>query len=163
MSESLKFTHSLAKPVLALLFPIHPLAMPVCRVSWVRHKARSSLKPAGRYDWAVWEVLDIAGYDVRQVSAAHVRAFARATGALAKTDPIDARLIAEFMAFRPHCGRKLPAEKLRHLNALSTKRRQLVELRKRLKCQIQQHHDTELVDLDTELLDLLSHQIKMLE
>ncbi len=122
-----------------------------------------ALEPTGGYEWAVWEVLDTAGYDVRQVSAAHVRAFARATGALAKTDPIDARLIAEFMAFRPHCGRRLPAEKLRHLNALSTKRRQLVELRKRLKCQIQQHHDAELVGLDIELLDLLSHQIKVLD
>ena len=122
-----------------------------------------ALEPTGGYEWAVWEVLDAAGYDVRQVSAAHVRAFARATGALAKTDPIDARLIAEFMAFRPDCGRKLPENKLRHLNALSAKRRQLVELRKRLKCQIQQHQDARLMDLDTELLELLSRQIKVLD
>jgi len=122
-----------------------------------------ALEPTGGYEWAVWEVLDTAGFDVRQVSAAHVRAFARATGALAKTDPIDARLIAEFMAFRPQAGRRLPDNKLRHLNALSAKRRQLVELRKRLKCQIQQHHDAELVGLDTELLELLSHQIKVLD
>lgn len=122
-----------------------------------------ALEPTGGYEWAVWEVLDTAGFDVRQVSAAHVRSFARATGALAKTDPIDARLIADFMAFRPQCGRKLPAEKLRHINALSTKRRQLVELRKRLKCQILQHYDAELIDLDTELLKLLSQQIKTLD
>lgn len=122
-----------------------------------------ALEPTGGYEWTVWEVLDGAGFDVRQVSAAHVRSFARATGALAKTDPIDARLIADFMAFRPQCGRKLPAENLRHINALSTKRRQLVELRKRLKCQILQHHDSELVDLDTELLNLLSLQIKALD
>jgi transposase len=111
----------------------------------------------------VWEILDTAGFDVRQVSAAHLRAFARATGSLAKTDPIDARLIAQYMAFRPQSGRRLPAENLRHLNALSTKRRQLVELRKRFKCQIQQHHDPELIVLDTELLELLSRQIKVLE
>jgi transposase len=122
-----------------------------------------ALEPTGGYEWAVWQVLDAAGFDVRQVSAAHVRAFARASGALAKTDPIDARLIAQYMAFRPHSGRRLPAENLRHLNALSTKRRQLVELRKRLKCQIQQHHDPELVELDTELLGLLSRQVKVLE
>jgi len=122
-----------------------------------------ALEPTGGYEWAVWQVLDRAGFDVRQVSAAHVRAFARATGSLAKTDPIDARLISQYMAFRPHSGRRLPAENLRHLNALSTKRRQLVELRKRLKCQIQQHHDPELVVLDNELLALLSCQIKVLE
>jgi len=122
-----------------------------------------ALEPTGGYEWAVWQVLDTAGFDVRQVSAAHVRAFARATGALAKTDPIDARLIAQYIAFRPNSGRRLPAENIRTLNALSAKRRQLVELRKRLKCQIQQHHDPELVALDNELLDVLSRQIKVLE
>lgn len=122
-----------------------------------------ALEPTGGYEWVVWQVLDTAGFDVRQVSAAHVRAFARATGALAKTDPIDARLIAQYIAFRLDSGRRLPAENVRHLNALSAKRRQLVELRKRLKCQIQQHHDPELVSLDNELLDVLSRQIKKLE
>ena len=78
-------------------------------------------EPTGGYEWAVWQVLDEAGFDVRQVSAAHVRAFARASGALAKTDPIDARLIAQYMAFRSHSGRRLPAENCRHLNAFRHK------------------------------------------
>jgi len=82
---------------------------------------------------------------------------------LTKTDPIDARLIADFIAFRPNAGRKLPAKKLRHLNVLSTKRRQLVELRKRLKCQIKQHDNDLMVAMDAELLELLSRQIKGLE
>jgi len=122
-----------------------------------------ALEPTGGYEWAIWEALDAAGHDVRQVCAAHVRAFSRATGALAKTDPIDARLIASFIAFRPNAGRKLPAQKLRYLNALSTKRRQLVELRKRLKCQIKQHDNDLMVALDAELLELLSQQIEGLE
>lgn len=122
-----------------------------------------ALEPTGGYEWAVWEMLDTAGYDVRQVSSAHVRAFSRATGALAKTDPIDARLIAEFIAFRPRSGRRLPAGNLRLLNALSVKRRQLVELRKRLKCQIKQHQSTKLMDMDDELLRLLSRQISILD
>jgi transposase len=122
-----------------------------------------ALEPTGGYEWAAWETLDSAGYDVRQISAAHVRAFARATGALAKTDPIDARMIAKFMAFRPDCGKKLPAEKLRLLNALSSKRRQLVELRKRVKCQSKQQHNLSLMELDEELLCVLSSQIKALD
>lgn len=36
-----------------------------------------ALEPTGGYEWVVWEVLDAAGYDVRQVSAAHVCAFVR--------------------------------------------------------------------------------------
>ena len=122
-----------------------------------------ALEPTGGYEWAIWESLDAAGYDVRQVSAAHVRAFSRATGALAKTDPIDARLITDFIASRSNAGRKLPAKKLRHLNVLSTKRRQLVELRKRVKCQIKQHDNDLMVALDAEILELLSRQIKGLE
>ena len=122
-----------------------------------------ALEPTGGYEWAVWETLDTAGYDVRQISAAHVRAFARATGALAKTDRIDAHMIAKFMAFRPEYGRKLPAEKLRLLNALSSKRRQLVELRKRVKCQSKQQHNLSLMELDEELLCVLSNQVKALD
>ena len=122
-----------------------------------------ALEPTGGYEWAVWEVLDTAGYEVRQVSAAHVRAFARATGALAKTDPLDARLIAEFIAFRPTSGRKLPAEKLRHINAISAKRRQLVDMRKRLKCQEKQRHGNLLNSMDVELHTLLTQQITRLE
>jgi len=122
-----------------------------------------ALEPTGGYEWTIWEALDAAGYDVRQVCAAHVRAFSRATGALAKTDPIDARLIADFIAFRPTSGRKLPAKKLRYLSVLSTKRRQLVELRKRLKCQVKQHDKDLMVALDVELLELLSRQIRGLE
>jgi hypothetical protein len=72
-----------------------------------------------------------AGYDVRNVCTAHVRALSLATDALAKPDPIDARLITDFIEFPPKVGRKLLAEKRGHLHVLSTKPRQLVELRKR--------------------------------
>ncbi|MDO6616885.1 hypothetical protein Q4505_14955, partial [Pacificibacter sp. 1_MG-2023] len=34
-----------------------------------------ALEPTGGYEWTVWKALDAAGYDVRQVCAAHVRAF----------------------------------------------------------------------------------------
>lgn len=122
-----------------------------------------ALEPTGGYEWPVWEALDTAGYDVRQVSAAHVRAFARATGALAKTDPIDARLIAEFIAFRPESGRRLPAEKLRQINAISSKRRQLVNMRKRLMCQEKQRNGNLLREMDIELHTLLTRQISRLE
>ena len=56
-----------------------------------------ALEPTGGCEWALWEALEVAGYEVRQVSAAHVRSFARSLGNLAKTDPLDARLIARFI------------------------------------------------------------------
>ena len=63
-------------------------------------------------------------------------AFALSQGRRAKTDRIDAGLIARFMNFRPEAGRRLPSEKLRVPRALTTRRGQIVEMRKRLVAQI---------------------------
>ena len=122
-----------------------------------------ALEPTGGYEWSVWEALCSVGFDVRQVCASHVRAFARATGTLAKTDPIDARLIARFIAFRPDAGRSLPPKDLRDLRALNTKRRQLVEMRKRVSCQMQQHRSAQVIEMDQDLIGLLAEQITALE
>uniref|UniRef100_UPI0035711EAF IS110 family transposase n=1 Tax=Marivita lacus TaxID=1323742 RepID=UPI0035711EAF len=70
---------------------------------------------------------------------AQVKAFAQSRCTTAKTDRIDAELIARFFAFRPEAGRNLPVEKLRLLRALTSKRSQLVEIRKRLLAQIRAH------------------------
>jgi transposase len=121
-----------------------------------------ALEPTGGCEWALWETLEREGFDVRQVCAVHVRNFARSLGNLAKTDPIDARMIACFIAFRPEVGRRLPAEILRKLNVLTTKRRQLVEMKKRLSCQIKQHRSNELDNLNTAHMALLVDQIAKL-
>jgi len=88
-------------------------------------------------------------------------------GTRAKTDRIDAELIARFFAFRPDAGRSLPAEKLRFLRALTSKRAQMVEMRKRLLAQIRAHHKlgtAEMFDgIDTELKVWLDSLIKELE
>jgi transposase len=57
-----------------------------------------------------------------------VRDFAKATGQLAKTDVIDARILARFgQAIRPEV-RPLKTIELRKLEALNTRRRQIVEM-----------------------------------
>jgi len=122
-----------------------------------------ALEPTGGCEWGLWEALESAGFAVRQVSAAHVRAFARSLGNLAKTDPIDARMIAGFIAFRPKAGRRLPGKILRNLNVLTSKRRQLVAMRKRLSCQIKQRHSQLTGGMDNDLMALLEAQIRQLE
>jgi len=134
----------------------------------IKHLGRSdgkiiALEPTGGCEWALWETLEKNGFDVRQVSAAHVRNFAKSLGNLAKTDPLDARMITRFIAFRPEAGRRLPAEILRKLNALVTKRRQLVEMKKRLSCQIKQRGSSELDSLDKAHMALLTGQLATLE
>lgn len=98
---------------------------------------------------------------------AQVKAFTQSRGTRAKTDRIDAELIARFFAFRPEAGRSLPTEKLRLLRALTTKRAQLVEMRKRLLAQIRAHQKlgtaVMFADVDTELKQRLDSLIKELE
>src|SRR5690606_21017119 len=107
------------------------------------------------------------GLTARQVPHAQVKAFAQSRGARAKTDRIDAELIARFFAFRPEAGRTLPAEKLRLLRALTSKRAQLVEMRKRLLAQIRAHQKLGTAgmfeDVDSELKQRIDGLIKELE
>ena len=86
----------------------------------------------GGQEWQLWTALDAAGIPTRQLPPAQIKAFAASRGTRAKTDQIDAELIAHFMVFRPDAGRTLPHKKIRFLGALVSKRGQLVETRKRL-------------------------------
>lgn len=121
----------------------------------------------GGQEWQLWAVLETEGVAARQVPPAQVKAFAQSRGTRAKTDRIDAELIARFFAFRPEAGRSLPAEKLRLLRALTTKRAQLVEMRKRLLAQIRAHQKLGTAvmfeDVDTELKQRIDSLIKELE
>jgi transposase len=121
----------------------------------------------GGQEWRLWVALDANGVATRQLPPAQIKAFAASRGTRAKTDRIDAELIAEFMAFRPDAGRDLPHEKIRLLRSLVSKRGQLVETRKRLLAQIKAHEKLGSADtfeaLDAELKDLLNQQIAKLE
>ena len=73
--------------------------------------------------------LAAAGLPVAVINPRQARDFAKATGALAKTDAIDAALLARFgRAIGPEV-RPLPDEAARELDALLDRRRQLVGMR----------------------------------
>jgi transposase len=124
---------------------------------------RVGLEATGGYEAPLWHVLHEAGFHVRQLSSAQVHAFARVCGTLAKTDRLDAATIAAFLAHRPDAGRVLPDENIRKLSRLSAKRRQLIDVRKALLCQVQQTCDEEVVALDKAHLTFVNDQIKALE
>lgn len=121
----------------------------------------------GGQEWRLWAVLDAAGIEARQLPPAQIKAFAASRGTRAKTDRIDAELIARFMAFRPDAGRTLPAKNLRLLRALTSKRGQIVETRKRLLAQIKARQKQGLnepfEEMDTTLRLLLDAQVTDLE
>ena len=121
----------------------------------------------GGQEWQLLAVLEAEGIAARQVPPAQVKAFAQSRGTRAKTDRIDAERSARFFAFRPEAGRSLSAEKLRLLRALTSKRAQLVEMRKRLLAQIRAHQKLGTAvmfeDVDTELKQRIDSLIKELE
>jgi transposase len=82
----------------------------------------------GGYEVALVAALATAGLPVVVANPRQVRDFAKATGQLAKTDAIDAQILALFAErVRPEL-RTLPDEALEALEALLTRRRQLVEM-----------------------------------
>jgi transposase len=84
------------------------------------------LEATGGLERAVVAALAAAGLPVAVVNPRQVRDFARATGRLAKTDRIDAEILARFAeAVRP-APKPLPDEEIRTLQGILTRRRQLV-------------------------------------
>jgi transposase len=87
------------------------------------------LEASGGLEAHVLAALAAAGVPIVRINPRQARDFARATGELAKTDEIDARILALFAErIRPEI-RTLPSEELRDLDALMTRRRQLVDIR----------------------------------
>ena len=86
------------------------------------------LEASGGYEVAAATSLGLAELPVAVVNARQVRAFARASGRLAKTDAIDAAVLAHFgEAVRPEV-RPLADAESRGLEALVSRRRQLLEM-----------------------------------
>ena len=86
------------------------------------------LEATGGLETPVASALAAAGIAVAIVNPRQVRDFARATGRLAKTDRLDAEVLARFgEAVRPE-ARRLADEQGQALEALVNRRRQLVEM-----------------------------------
>jgi transposase len=89
---------------------------------------RVVLEPSGGYERELLERLDEKRLPVALVNARHVREFARASGRLAKTDAIDADVLAHFAEVMKPEPRRLADPQTRKLRALITRREQLVRM-----------------------------------
>jgi transposase len=86
------------------------------------------VESTGGLEMALITELYAAGLPFALVHPGRVRAFARSIGLLAKTDKLDARLLAQFgEAVKPPLTR-LPGEAEQYLNALLLRRRQLLDI-----------------------------------
>ena len=86
------------------------------------------LEATGAYHRSVTSALVAAGLVVAVVNPRQVRDFARSTGQLAKTDRLDAVLLARFAAVVRPTPRPVPSEATLELAALVERRRQLVDM-----------------------------------
>jgi transposase len=127
------------------------------------------VEATGRLELPLVSALAAAALPVTVVNPRQVRDFAKATGRLAKTDALDAEVLAQFAeAVRP-APRPVADEATQELRALLTRRRQLLEMRtaehnrlsgtpRRLQRQIRTHIewlDRQVGTLDQELTELI--------
>jgi len=86
------------------------------------------LEATGGYEAPAAAALALSGISLAVVNPRQVRDFARATGKLAKTDALDAEVLARFAeCVRPE-PRPLDDEQTRELSAMVTRRRQLIDM-----------------------------------
>jgi len=86
------------------------------------------LEATGGWEVALAGALAAAALPVAVVNPRQVRDFARSTGTLAKTDRLDAQILAQFAAVVGPDPRPLPDAQAQELSALLQRRRQLVDM-----------------------------------
>jgi transposase len=100
--------------LIARLAPLSPLAI--------------AIEATGGYETVVAAALSAVGLPVVVINPAQVRAFANAIGQRAKTDPIDAAVIAHFVEATKPDIRPMPDEKTRLLADLVARRSQIIQM-----------------------------------
>lgn len=86
------------------------------------------IEATGGFETTVAAALASAGLPLAVVNPRQIRDFARATGRLAKTDALDAAVIAHFAEAVHPQPRPVPDEQARALGELVARRRQLIEM-----------------------------------
>jgi transposase len=108
--------------------------------------ARVVLESVGCYARRLIRTLAEAGFEVGVVDPKRIKAFRQAEGKRAKTDKLDRALIARFALAMRDVVRPIPSEEALKIRALSTRRRQLVEIIAMEKTRLKQALDAEIQD-----------------
>jgi transposase len=123
------------------------------------HAARIVVEATGGYEVSLVVALHEAKLPVALVNPRQPRDYARALGILAKTDRIDARVLARFAHDVQPPARDFPDENGRKLDALISRRRQLLDLRT---AELNRRHRAGLPEIQHSIdsvIDVLDRQI----
>jgi transposase len=116
-----------------------------------RQPALIVVEATGGYEMSAVVALVEAGLAVAVVNPRQTRDFAKAIGRLAKTDRVDAKMLAHFAeAVQPE-PRTLPDEETRALQALVIRRRQLLEMQVSERNRLHQAHQSQKASLESHI------------
>ena len=119
---------------------------------------RVVLESIGGYGARLVRGLAQAGFEVGVVDPRRIKALRIAEGKRAKTDKLDAQLIARFAMIMQDVARPIPSAKAFEIRALSTRRRQLVEMAAMEKTRLKQALDPQIADSCRSMIALLSEE-----
>lgn len=121
------------------------------------------MEATGGYEVDVAAALAAAGLPIVVVNPRHVRDFARSLGILAKTDKIDARVLARFARdVRPE-KRAFPSDQERFLRELLTRRSQLSGMRTAELNRLRQARSEDVKQSVQAIIDVIEEQLRAVE
>ena len=121
------------------------------------------VEATGGYETVVAATLGATGLPVAVLNPAQVRHFAHALGKRAKTDPIDAAVIARFIKATTPAIRPLPDEETRMLADLVARRRQIIAMIVAERLRLKRASAKRLIKSITRLLVALEKELSDLE
>jgi transposase len=122
-----------------------------------------ALEATGGFETVVAASLGAVGLPVVVVNSAQVRSFARALGQRAKTDPIDALVIAQFTVATRPAIRPLPDEATQRLADLVARRRQIIAMMVAERQRQRRFPQRRLQKSITRLLDALQRELSEID
>ncbi|PPQ13704.1 IS110 family transposase, partial [Bradyrhizobium sp. AC87j1] len=117
----------------------------------------------GVYDLELREALSLAGIRFARINPARARDFARASGQLAKTDPIDARMLAAFARAMQPASEQAANPARNALARLAKRRDQLVLMRAQEKNRRSEVDDRAMAERISRLIEVLDGEIAEIE
>lgn len=134
-------------------------------VAWVGGMGPSLvvLEATGGYEREALLALHDAGIDVALVNPRQVRDFAKGIGQLAKTDALDAAVLAQFARLVDPSPTPPTSAKQRELDALVTRRRQLLETRVAEKSRGEQASDRFIQQTLQRIIQAIDRELKAVE
>ena len=124
---------------------------------------RVVLEAIGSYAQTAVAALTAAGFQVGIVNPRRIKAFRDAEGRRAKTDRLDAQLIARFALVMTDADRPLPSAEQQTLKALSLRRRQLTEMIAMEKTRLKQTLEPLLIESHRATIAELAAQCERIE